>query len=82
MVSIILPEEYEDKLERIAQSQNLPKDEVVQMILRNFMDNYFTEGSPYELGRDLFGKFGSREGNRSQNYKKLLKEKLREKHGH
>ncbi len=32
--------------------------------------------TPYQLGKDFFGKYGSGKGNLSQEYKKILKEKL------
>jgi len=38
--------------------------------------------TPYQLGKDLFGKYGSGKGNLSQDYKKILKEKLRGKYAH
>jgi len=38
--------------------------------------------TPYELGKDLFGRFESSEVELSKNYKKKIKEKLFEKHSH
>ena len=36
--------------------------------------------SPWELGKDLFGKYSSGKGNLSKDRKKILKQKLLEKH--
>jgi hypothetical protein len=45
-----------------------------------YFDDYQKKHSAYDLGADLFGKYGSGNGSLSQNYKQILKGKLREKH--
>lgn len=82
MVSIQLPQDYEIKLEEIADSENIPRDEIIKKILRKYIDEYYQKTTPFELGKDLFDKYGSGRGNLSQSYKKQLKEKIREKHSH
>lgn len=80
MIPIELSEDYEKKLEQIAKSRRLPKEEFVKTLLRQYVDDYYQKATPFELGKELFGKFGSGKGERSRTYKKLLKEKLRGKY--
>jgi len=82
MLDIQLSPDYEKKLEQIALSENVPTSEFIKEILQSYVDGYFRQQTPYELGKDLFGKYGSGKGSLSKDYKKLLKEKLREKHSH
>lgn len=82
MISLRLNNELEDKLNQIAKSEKLSKSEVIKRALLFYYDDYQKNHSPYDLGKDLFGKYGSNTGNLSQNYKRILKEKLSEKHSH
>lgn len=82
MLSIHLSPDYEKKIEQIAYTEKTPKDEMIKIVLHKFVDDYFDKPTPYELGKDLFGKAGSGKGNLSCSHKNRLKEKLREKHAH
>jgi len=82
MLSIQLSPDYENRLEQIANSENTPKDEIIKKILRQYVDEYYQNPTPYELGQDLFGKYGSGKNNLSSSYKSQLKRKIREKHSH
>ncbi|MDM8535578.1 hypothetical protein QUF70_02355 [Desulfobacterales bacterium HSG17] len=82
MLSIQLSPDYEKKLEQIANSENTPKDEIIKKILRQFVDKYYQQTTPYELGKELFGKYGSGSDNLSISYKSQLKGKIHEKHTH
>jgi hypothetical protein len=77
-----MPSDYETKLEQISEDENLTPSEIIQKALENYFHKYYQKPIPYELGEDLFGKYGSGKGNLSRDYKKLLKEKFYEKHTH
>ncbi len=72
MLAIQLPAEYEIKLEQLAQTEQRPALDII----RQALDRYFAEtppqATPYELGEDLFGQYGSGKGNLSTDYKGLL----------
>lgn len=80
MISLRLSTDLEDKLNQIAKNENISKSEIVKKALILYFEDYQKTHSPYDLGADLFGKFGSGNGSLSQNYKNILKGKLREKY--
>jgi len=80
MLSIRLSSEIESKLDQISKSENKPKSEIIKSALDLYFKKYHKVTSPYELGKDLFGKAGSGRSNSSKDYKSILKGKLREKH--
>ena len=82
MVSVRLYEEYNQKLDKISEIENKSKSEIIKIALYQYFKNYENDKSPYELGKDLFGKRGSEKGNLSKDYKKILKEKINEKYSH
>lgn len=79
MISVQLPSDYEIKLEQISENEKTSPSEIVQRALERYFHDYYQKTTPYELGKDLFGKYGSGKGNLSKDYKKLLKEKLHER---
>ena len=79
MLTMRLPKALQNKLNAVAALRKVPKSKVVKEALEQYFQ---TESSPYELGKDLFGKYSSNTGNLSATYKKILKEKLNEKHAH
>jgi predicted DNA-binding protein len=82
MLTIRLPDNEETRLNIISANEKTTKSEIVKRALRLYFKNYFEKASPFELGKDLFGKYGSETGNLSADYKKKLKEKLRAKNSH
>ena len=67
---------------QIAQDERISPAEVIRQALERYLFEYSSAPTPYQLGEDLFGKYGSDEGNRSTEYKRLLKEKLHAKYAH
>lgn len=59
MISINIPSDYEIKLEQIAQNENITISEVVEKAIQIYFSHYFEQATPYTLGKDLFGKYGS-----------------------
>jgi hypothetical protein len=82
MASIRLSPEQEQKLEAVCAAQGASKSEIIKRALDQFLTDYEASLSPFELGRDLFGKYGSGREDLSRTYKSRLKDKLREKHAH
>ena len=82
MVSLRLSDDFEKKLERVAEIEKKTKSEIIKLALKQYFTQYDNDKSPYQLGEELFGNYGSGENNLSTNYKKILKEKLSEKYSH
>ncbi len=80
MLSIRLPLDYEKKINQISIYKNITKSEAVKEAFKKYFEDYDLKIKPYELGKDLFGIYGSGKGNLSQDYKKIIKEKLHAKH--
>jgi len=79
-LSLRLEDSLERRLEAYAQAHGLSKSEVVRESLVKYLADASVSGAAYELGKDLFGRYGSGQSDRSKNRKALLKEKLRAKH--
>jgi len=82
MVTIRLPDEMEAQLEALTHMENTTKTEVIRTALSEYIGKHLHEKSPYELGRDLFGKYGSSDSDRSVTYKERIKRILDEKYSH
>ncbi len=82
MTTIRLSNEIENILKNIAESENISKTEIIKMALLKYIEGYNDNLSPYKLGKDVFGKYGSGKNDISQNYKKKLKEKINAKFPH
>ena len=80
MISLRLSPEIEKKLSRIARLEKITKSELMKRALLMYFKTYQEKKSPFDLGKDLFGKYGSGKGNLSRDYKRILKEKLSKKH--
>ncbi|MDN5874261.1 MAG: ribbon-helix-helix domain-containing protein [Sinobacteraceae bacterium] len=85
MISIRLEKTLERQLEQYSQRQQVSKS----CVMRDALTSYFAmraaqeaQQTPYELGRDLFGKHASGTGDLSVTYKQRLKDKLRANHAH
>jgi len=84
MLSIRLPQDLEEDLTALAKSEQATKTEIVKIALSTYIRErtHLKAKTPYELGKDLFGKYGSGKGDLSTTYKTKLKEKLSEKYHH
>jgi hypothetical protein len=80
MSSLRLPGPLEERLSRVAESTGKTKSRLLRDALVRYLDEVEGSQTPYELGKELFGPAGSGRTNLSSRYKKLLGEKLREKH--
>ncbi len=82
MISIRLPQELEEKLASLSASQGVTKSDIVRRALEDYFKRDEETRRPYDLGEDLFGKYGSGAGTLSRDYKKLVREKIHEKMSH
>ena len=80
MFSMRLPRELEEKLAAIAEREGRSKSDMVKEALVEYLGRRDQAASPFELGRDLFGREGSGAGNLlARGHERLLKEKLHAK---
>lgn len=79
MLNIRLPRELEAKLDLIAKQEKITKSTIVREALQEYILDYEKTRHPYELGIDLFGKYGSGTRTLSTEYKKKVKEKIHAK---
>lgn len=79
MVSVRLPDEMEQRLEQLSVREKTTKTEIIREALQEYLDKKDRAESPYIMGEDLFGKYGSGIGSLSCNYKKNVREKIHAK---
>lgn len=82
MTNVRLDKEMEEKLGKYSQQENVTKSSIVKEALAMYFSKKEASKFPYQLGKDLFGLEGSGNPDASSNYKKVLSNKLREKHAH
>ena len=81
-ISIRLDKSIEDMLRQRLLHHGIPLSEFIRDAIREKLSREETAPNPYELGKDLFGRYGSGRDDLSTNRKALLQEKLRAKHRH
>ncbi len=79
MTTVRLNEEILNKISTLIKVEKSTKSEVIKKAIIEYYNKRAKNLSPFEIGMDLFGKYGSRES-LSNNYKIKLKEKLHEKY--
>jgi predicted transcriptional regulator len=80
MRSIRLSDELEQQLEAIAERKNVSRSVIIKEALAEYIARDKEHFTSYEAGAHLFGRYGSEQTDASQNYKSIIREKLREKH--
>lgn len=78
MTTVRLNKDIEDKLSILTELEKTSKSELIKKALIEYYDNHVKKETPYDLGKDLFGKFGSDE-DLSTTYKTKIKEKIKKK---
>ena len=82
MISLRLSDKTEKQLNEIAENEQSSKSAIIKDALNMYFNDYYRKLTPYDLGKDLFGKYGSNSGNLSVDYKELIKRKLHAKRSH
>ena len=80
MTSIRLSNKIEKKLDNVVKFEHLTKSDIIKKALDEFLKKYENQLSPYELGKEVFGKYGSGKNNLSKDYKKIIKKKIHAKY--
>ncbi len=80
MLTLRLDKKTEKKLEQRSQALGISKSEFVRKSIHHYL-TVEEQSTPYELGKDLFGKFESGDGTLSQNKRSKVSEKIRSKKG-
>lgn len=81
MTTIRLNDDLNNKLITLQDIENVTKTEIIKRAIAEYYEHHVAEKTPYELGFDLFGRFGDAE-DLSTSYKSRLKRKLHDKHAH
>lgn len=82
MISVRLSKELEEKIELISKQENVTKSDIIKEALNEYITDHQKKRSPYDLGNELFGQYGSGKGDLSKSYKKKVREKIYEKMSH
>ena len=85
MLSIRLDNDTKYKLKKISQQQNISKSQLVRESINYYielLESQKRKRSSYELGKKLFGKYGSGVGDLSTTYKQRIKKKIYAKNSH
>ena len=78
-VSVRLDDYTARRLEEVARQKGISKSEVIRQCLSDYLGNRQHQLSPWELGKDLFGRSASGRGDLSRESKQIVKEKTRAK---
>ena len=81
MTTVRLNDEIQNKISALIEIEKTTKSEIIKKAIIEYYEQHLRETSPFELGKDLFGRYGSDKA-LSENYKTKTKEKLHEKHTH
>ena len=84
MLSVRLGESLESQLYQVSQVHNTTKTDIIKKALVLYFETISDEkkSTPYSLGKELFGKYGSGKEDLSSTYKQVFKEKLNAKYNH
>ena len=78
MLSVRVDEALEHQLDRVARIQGISRSEVVRRSIEAYVGKY-QRPSAWEIGKDLFGRYGSGEKDRVSRSKTISKELIRRK---
>lgn len=78
MISVRLNQNLEQELILFSQLNQLTKTDIIKDALTLYFKIFKQEKKPtaYKLGANIFGKYGSQEGDLSTSYKQRIKEKI------
>ena len=84
MLSVRLNQSLEQELTLFSTINQQTKTDIIKKALRHYFQTFKPKEkpTPYQLGMNFFGKYGSEKSNLSVTYKQRLKEKLNAKNNH
>ena len=80
MKSVRLPKKLEEELDALSSKTQKSHSFIIREALVEYIAKEKSYNSPFDTGKEFFGKHGSGDGDRSVTYKSRIKEKLRDKH--
>jgi len=78
-ISLRLNSAIDRQLAKIAEAEGTSKSDLVRLLISDFVNKKSKHSTPWELGKNVFGRYGSGKGNLSSDRKLILMEKLRAK---
>jgi hypothetical protein len=78
MITLRLDSKLEQTIENTAKHLGLTKSELIRRSIQEYL-NKVSSQTPWDLGKDLFGKYASGINNLSVDRKQILKKKIRSK---
>lgn len=78
-ISVRLDDELEHDLESVALRTGQSKSHIIKQSLKEYLAKQKPQPTAYELGKDLFGKYGSGKGDLAERHSEYLKEIIRAK---
>ena len=79
MISLRLPPDIEKKISSVARTVGKTKSQIIKESILEFLEKHEEEMTPFELGKDLFGRFSSEKTDLAENRKNYLKSKMKQK---
>jgi len=79
-VTVRLDKDTEAKLRRLLEEQGGSLSAYVRAAITEKLEREAKKPTPYELGKHLFGRYGSGLSDLATNHKKYLRERMRTKH--
>jgi metal-responsive CopG/Arc/MetJ family transcriptional regulator len=77
MRSVRLSDKLETELDRLSNQKNVSRSSIIKEALVEYIAHQKKESTPYEKGKEYFGKYKSSDDDRSVTYKTRIKEKLK-----
>lgn len=79
-ISVRLDHKTEAALRQRLREHSIPMSDFVRSAIQEKLDQPSQSSTPYELGREVFGRYSSGERTRSQRRKAIIKAQLDAKH--
>jgi len=80
-ITVRLDPDLERELKNAAQQEGLTQSELTRVCLKDFLARRKTRKTAWELGKHLFGRFGSGRGDLSVSKRAVLRAKVHAKKG-
>jgi len=80
MISLRLSKTLETKLNQVSKKEDRTKSDIIKELLEDYLLSYNSPQNAYEMGKEYFGKVKSGRADGSVNYKKIIKDKIMQKH--
>lgn len=80
IISLRVSSAVAQALERAARAQRTTKSRIILDSLKNTLEQSKEERSSFEIGKDLFGRYGSGRRDTARRHRELYREHVSEKH--